>query len=223
MSATDVSVPTSCQQLSSAGIVRDVGRWAPDARGRLERAALQLYGEQGFDRTTVAEIAEAAGLTERSFFRHFADKREVLFYGAAALQGLLVNEVDNAPASAAPLEMITSALDAAATTVFEERRDFARQRQAVIAATPELQERELIKLATLATALADALRRRGVGDPAASLAAETGIAVFRVAFEAWTSDPRGPALSEHIRTSAAELREVTRSRRRPTIATRRRN
>jgi len=186
-----------------------MGRWAPDARGRLERAALELYGEQGYDSTTVAEIAERAGLTERTFFRHFADKREVLFFGAAALQAFLVNEVENAPVSAAPLEIITAALDAAAIAFFEEIRDFARQRQVIIAANAELRERELIKLAALAAALADALRRRGVSDPSASLAAEAGIAIFRIAFDAWTADPDELTLSEHIRASADELRVVT--------------
>ena len=193
-----------------------MGRWAPDARGRLERAALELYAEHGFDSTTVAEIARRAGLTERTFFRHFADKREVLFFGAAALQAFLVNEVDNAPASAAPIEMITAALDAAATAFFEEGRDFAWQRQAIIAANTELQERELIKLASLAAALADALRRRGVSDPAASLAAETGIAVFRVAFDAWADDVGELTLSENIRASVEELRVVTGGRRQTT-------
>jgi AcrR family transcriptional regulator len=186
-----------------------MGRWAPDARGRLERAALELYGENGFDSTTVAEIAERAGLTERTFFRHFADKREVLFFGVAALQAFLVNEVDNAPASAAPLEVITGALDASAAAFFEERRDFARQRQAIIAANAELQERELIKLAALSAALADALRRRRVSDPAASLAAEAGIAVLRIAFGAWADDDSKLTLSEHIRAAADELRAVT--------------
>ena len=186
-----------------------MGRWAPDARGRLERAALELYGEHGFDSTTVAEIAERAGLTERTFFRHFADKREVLFFGAAALQAFLVNEVDNAPPSARPIETVTAALDAAAAAFFEERRDFARQRQAIIAANAELQERELIKLAALAAALADALRRRDVSDPAASLAAEAGIAVFRIAFGAWAGDAGELTLSEHIRAAADELRVVT--------------
>jgi AcrR family transcriptional regulator len=186
-----------------------MGRWAPNARGRLERAALELYGEHGFDSTTVAEIAERAGLTERTFFRHFADKREVLFFGVAALQAFLVNEVDNGPASAAPLEVITSALDAAAVAFFEERRDFARQRQAIIAANAELQERELIKLAALSAGLAAALRRRGVSDPAASLAAEAGIAVLRIAFGAWAADGDELTLSEHIRAAADELRVVT--------------
>lgn len=190
-----------------------MGRWAPNARGRLEQAALELYGERGFESTTVAEIAERAGLTERTFFRHFADKREVLFWGAKTLQEFLVSRVDEAPASLSPIEAIIFALDKAASEIFDERRDFARRRQSIIAANPELQERELIKLAALASALADALRRRGVGDPAASLAAEAGIAVFKVAFEAWAHDAV-PArtgagkrsLSQAIRASVDELR-----------------
>ena len=76
-----------------------MGRWEPNARGRLEQAAMELYLERGFDQTTVAEIAERAGLTERTFFRHFADKREVLFAGAGALQELLVSAVAGAPDS----------------------------------------------------------------------------------------------------------------------------
>jgi len=186
-----------------------MARWAPDARGRLERAALELYGEHGYDATTVAEIAERAGLTERTFFRYFADKREVLFWGAGALQGFLVDAVDTAPASVAPLEAVVAALEAAADGIFEGRREMAGQRQAIIAAHPELQERELIKLARLAAALADALRRRGVGDPAAGLAAEAGVAAFRIAFEEWVHDRSGRTLSRCIRTSVEQLRQVT--------------
>jgi AcrR family transcriptional regulator len=185
-----------------------VGRWAPDARGRLEQAALELYGERGFESTTVAEIAERAGLTERTFFRHFADKREVLFGGAGALQEFLVGSVDGAPASLPPMEAIVAALDTAAAEIFEGRHEFAQRRQAVIAANPELQQRELIKLASLASALADALRRRGVGDLSSSLAAEAGIAVFRIAFDAWVDDSSERTLSECIRASVDELRRV---------------
>ncbi len=189
-----------------------MGRWAPDALGRLQKAAMELYGERGFESTTVAEIAERAGLTERTFFRHFADKREVLFWGAASLQAFLTNSVDNAPASLAPIEAITAALCAAGDDIFEERREFARQRQVVIAANPELHERELIKLASLASALADALRRRGVGDPASGLTAEAGIAVFKVAFDAWIHAAGKRTLSECIRGSMDELSRVTGSR-----------
>jgi AcrR family transcriptional regulator len=186
-----------------------VSRWEPDARGRLERAALELYSEGGFENTTVAEIAHRAGLTERTFFRHFADKREVLFARAGELQELLVGKVADASAASPPIEAITSALCEVTTELFEHRREPARRRQAVIAANAELRERELIKLATLADALADALRGRGVPDPAASLAAEAGIAAFKIAFERWVDDAGERSLSRLIRESMDELRFVT--------------
>ncbi len=187
---------------------RDMGRWQPDARGRLEQAALALYGERGFEQTTVAEIAKRAGLTERTFFRYFADKREVLFWGAGLLQDLLVSTVASAPDSAAPIDAVAAALEAAGA-LFQERRESVRQRQAVIAANAELQERELIKLASLASALASALRRRGVTDPAASLAAEAGIAVFRIAFERWITETSRQGLPQLVRESLDELKAVT--------------
>src|ERR1700759_3032064 len=136
---------------------RSMARWQPDSQSRLEEAALALYGERGVENTTVAEIAARAGLTERTFFRYFADKREVLFGGSGALQELLVDAVAKAPATAPPIAAVAAALDAAGA-LLEDRADRARQRHAVIAANTELQERELIKLATLAAALADALR-----------------------------------------------------------------
>jgi AcrR family transcriptional regulator len=185
-----------------------MGRWEPNARGRLEQAALELYVERGFEQTTVAEIARRAGLTERTFFRHFADKREVLFWGAGALQELLVHTVASAPDSAAPIDAVGVALEAAGAALGE-RREYARQRQAVIAASAELRERELIKLASLAAAMAEALRRRGVTDPAASLAAEAGIAVFRVAFEGWVSQTSERDLPGLIGESLDELKTVT--------------
>jgi AcrR family transcriptional regulator len=185
-----------------------MSRWEPDARGRLEQAALKLYIERGFEQTTVAEIAKRAGLTERTFFRHFTDKREVLFWGAGSLQALVVSTVANAPDSAAPIDATVAALEAAGA-LLQERREFSRQRQTIIAANPELQERELIKLATLASAIAEALRRRGVGDPAASLAAEAGIAVFRIAFERWINDTSQRDLPQLIRESLDALKAVT--------------
>ncbi len=169
---------------------------------------MELYGERGFDQTTVAEIAARAGLTERTFFRHFADKREVLFAGASALQDLLVDTVAGAPAGLSPIEAAAAGIGAAGAAI-QEGGALPRQRQAIIAASAELQERELIKLASLASALAGALRGRGVAEPAASLAAEAGIAVFRIAFERWVeeADPEDfPAL---IRASFGELRAVT--------------
>jgi AcrR family transcriptional regulator len=183
-------------------------RWQPNGRGRLELAALALYGERGFENTTVAEIAARAGLTERTFFRHFADKREVLFSGADALQELLVSNVAAAPDSIAPIDAVGAALEAAGA-LLQQRREYARQRQAIIAANTELQERELIKLASLASATADTLRRRGVSDPAASLTAEAGIAVFRIAFERWVQETNQRDLPELIRDSLNELKAVT--------------
>ena len=174
-------------------------RWEPNASGRLELAALELYGERGYDQTTVAEIAKRAGLTERTFFRYFADKREVLFYGSGMLQDRLVQGIDDAPAALSPIDAVGAALEAAAEPSSRSAASSSRQRQAIVAANPELQERELIKLATLSAALADALRRRGVTDPAASLAAEAGVAVFKVAFQRWV----GQAIHELPGTTSA--------------------
>jgi AcrR family transcriptional regulator len=184
---------------------RGVGRWEPNARSRLEQAALKLYVERGFEQTTVAEIAKEAGLTERTFFRHFADKREVLFGGSAALQDLLVGTVAEAADAATPIDAVAAALDAAGN-LLEQRREYARQRQSVIVAHADLQERELLKLAALASAMAEALRRRGVGDPAASLTAEAGVAVFKIAFERWVNQPGQRDLSRFIRESFDDLR-----------------
>jgi AcrR family transcriptional regulator len=188
-----------------------MGRWEPNARGRLQQAALELYSENGFEQTTVAEIAARAGLTERTFFRHFADKREVLFAGADQLKELLVEAVADASSSLAPLDAVAVSLEAAGAFL-QEGREYSRQRQAVIVANAELQERELIKLASLASAIADTLRRRGVGDPAASLSAEAGIAVFRIAFERWVADSNRQDLGQLIRSSFDELKAITAGR-----------
>jgi AcrR family transcriptional regulator len=190
---------------------RLMARWEPDSRGRLEQAAFALYAKKGFENTTVAEIARRAGLTERTFFRHFADKREVLFAGSGALQEQLVGPVARAPASAAPIDAIAAGLEAAGA-LLQERREVARQRQRIIAANPELQERELIKLASLAAALAETLRGRGVGEPAASLTAEVAIAVFRIAFERWVDEANDRDLPEIIRESLDEMKAVSAGR-----------
>ena len=172
---------------------------------------MELYLERGFEQTTVAEIAKRAGLTERTFFRYFTDKREVLFAGAGGLQELLVTALTDSPAATAPIDAVAGAFDAAAM-VFQPNREHSRQRQAIISANPELQERELIKLAALATALGDALRARGVPASAASLTAEAGIAVFKVAFERWISDANRRSFPELIRESFAELKAVAAGR-----------
>ncbi|HEX4832874.1 MAG TPA: TetR family transcriptional regulator [Trebonia sp.] len=184
-----------------------MSRWQPDARARLQEAALALYGERGYEETTVAEIAERAGLTKRTFFRYFADKREVLFWGSERLEQMMVAAIEAAPASASPLGLIGAALDAAAVR-FEEAREFAGPRHKIIAASPELRERELIKATSLATAMAGALRARGVGGAAAALAAHTGVTVMHVAFEQWVTDPGRAPFQQVARDALAELRDL---------------
>jgi AcrR family transcriptional regulator len=185
-----------------------MGRWEPDSRGRLQEAALALYSERGFDQTTAAQIAARAGLTERTFFRHFADKREVLFGGSVLLQERILAGVSGAPPEDGPLEAVAGGLAAAAAMLGESRRDLARQRHDVIAANPELRERELAKLADYAAGVANALRQRGVGEPQASLAADAGMTVFRVAMERWSTGDDDRDLAQVMQDSMAGLREV---------------
>jgi len=184
-----------------------MGRWEPNSRGRLAQAALTLYAEHGFEQTTAAEIARAAGLTERSFFRHFPDKREVLFYGIESVRDLIVAAVTDAPSSAGPMEAVGAALQAVGAMV-QDTPEIARQRYSVVSANAELRERELVKFAGIAAAMAAALRERGVRESAATLAAETGIVVYRVAFARWISEPGQPDLPAILRQSMAELKTL---------------
>ncbi len=185
-----------------------VSRWEPNARERLVEAALALYVEHGFEQTTVVEIAKRAGLAERTFFRYFTDKREVLFSGAELLEELLVEALRTVPDSVAPIDAVARALNTSAR-IFEERRDFAIRRQSVIAANRELQERELIKLASLSSALAKGLRARGTDELAADLVANAGIAVFKIAFERWIASGGTDDLAHLFDKCFAELKVVT--------------
>jgi AcrR family transcriptional regulator len=169
---------------------------------------MALYLEHGFEQTTVAEIAKRAGLTARTFFRYFADKREVLFAGSGELQEMLVHALDAAPDTASPIEAVGAALDAGGAALGQ-HRELSRQRQSVINANAELRERELIKMAALAAALADGLRRRGVPEPDASLTAEAGIVVLRVAFEQWVGAAEDADLAQTMREALDRLRTVT--------------
>jgi AcrR family transcriptional regulator len=187
---------------------RFMGRWEPDAAGRLREAALDLYVEQGFEQTTVAQIAERAGVTARTFFRHFSDKREVLFSGSEALEEAMVAALAAAPDGSAPLAAVAASLDVTGEFLGG-RLAHSRRRQAVIAANPELRERELNKMARLADALAQGLRDRGSADPEARLAAEVGVAVFRTGFERWVTGPDDGDLAEVLRESLAQVRELT--------------
>jgi AcrR family transcriptional regulator len=184
-----------------------MGRWEPNARGRLERAALELYREHGFEQTTVAQIAERAGLTKRTFFRHFVDKRDVLFSGAESLSETVVRAVREAPDSYSPLAAVAAGLEVA-VALLQDRREDAHDRRAVVGANAELRERELVKMGMLAAAVAEALRGRGVGERAASLAADTGITAFRVAFECWGREPETQELGPLFCDVLKELKAV---------------
>ena len=179
---------------------------ADTARQRLQTAAVELFGERGFDGTTAAEIAARAGVTERTFFRHFADKREVLFDGQAVLLDALLRAVRAAPDGEAPLATLFRAFRSV-RPLLEGNRSFAEPRHAVIVATPALQERELAKTAALAEALAEALRDRGVPDLRATLAAQTGMAAFAHVTIAWLNDP-DPGLAERLDRAERDLRAL---------------
>jgi AcrR family transcriptional regulator len=194
-----------------------MARWEPDARGRLEKAAMELFQERGYVRTTVEEIAARAGLTERTFFRYFADKREVLFSGSKELEKSIVDRIESAPLEASPLGAVAAAFEGAGAEL-QDRRDFryVRARYALVTKHAEIQERELIKLASLALAVTKALRARGVSEPAASLAAEAGIAVFKIGFERWVTERKPHDFAAHIRAAIDALKEVAAERKTPT-------
>jgi AcrR family transcriptional regulator len=164
-----------------------MGRWEPNAGERLERAALALFTERGYDATTVAEIADRAGLTKSTFFRHFADKREVLFGPPNMLADRFSDAIRSAPPAATAIDCIAGALESAAPGYTPDRRDLAQQRQAVIAASSELQERALLKQASLVSFMADALCARGTEETTARLAAELGILAFNTARSRWAA------------------------------------
>ena len=186
-------------------------RWEPGAKERLRGAALDLYLQQGFEATTVADIARSVGLTERTFFRHYADKREVLFDGQDLLRATMVDGVESAPGAATPLELVGGALAATAALFPNERRGYSRRRQAVIGANPALHERELLKLAGLAAALGSALRDRGVPEPAATIAAQSGVTVFAVAFAQWIAEGETRPFTEIGRQGLTTLADLART------------
>jgi AcrR family transcriptional regulator len=184
-----------------------MGRWLPDAHGRLARAALELYSEQGFEQTTALEIAERAGVTERTFFRYFADKREVLFQGSDELQRTIVESIAAAPESSRPIDIVIAALEQAGTAFLDVAH--SRRRATIIAANPALQERELLKFSTVISGIAEALRQRGVTDPSAMLVAEIGVTVFKISFESWIAGNPSEDWTECIRMTVLHLRAVT--------------
>ncbi|MEJ2870899.1 helix-turn-helix domain-containing protein [Actinomycetospora sp. OC33-EN08] len=181
-----------------------MARWEPDARLRLVRAAVELYAEQGYEATTVAQVAERAGLTKATFFRHFPDKREVLFAGQEQHATLLADGAAAAPDAASPLEAVAAALDHTTASFPPEQRDFGPRLRAIVGSTDELRERAAFKRAHLIAALTDALHRRGIPDPTATLAAELGVEAFHRAYDRW-SDGGGPSFGDLARAELQAL------------------
>jgi len=185
-----------------------MARWEPNTRERLVRAALDLFTEQGYDATTVSEIAErAGGLTKMTFFRHFPDKREVLFAAGQEVHSRLIADAIAAAAdSATPLQAVAAALDAVTATFTDDRRELAARLRAVIAANSELRERAEFKRAGLTEAMAQALEKRGVAELTASVAAELGIGAFYRAFGQWADPASRQTLTDLTRDALHELR-----------------
>lgn len=181
-------------------------RWEPDARLRLVSAALHLFSEQGYDRTTVAEIADRAGLTKSTFFRYFPDKREVLAAGQETLSQLLTEGIASAPADASPLAAVAAGLERAAGAMTPLNRELGPRLRAVIAASAELQQRDALKQVGLAAAMTDALRGRGVPDRSAAVAAELGVLAFKEAYAEWLAADSEQELGELARKALDDLR-----------------
>jgi AcrR family transcriptional regulator len=199
--------------MTSAAVITkldSVARWEPGAQERLQQAALELFATHGFEQTTATEIAQAVGLTERTFFRHFSDKREVLFHGQDRMVQAFLDGVRSAPPDASPLETVACALHSAAAFFSDERRTFSRTRQSVIEQNPALRERERHKLADLATVVADALRARGVVEPAATLAAQSAVTVFGIAFGQWIREGERRSLGDIEAEVMSELLALAR-------------
>jgi AcrR family transcriptional regulator len=184
-------------------------RWEPGARERLQAAALELFATHGFEQTTAAEIAQSVGLTERTFFRHFSDKREVLFYGQEQFLQAFIDGVHAAPPDVSPLGVIASALHTVGSFFPDERRPYSRMRQSVIDQNPALREREQHKLAGLATTVAEALHARGIREPTATLAAQSGATVFTVAFSQWIREGETRSLVDIAADVLHDLRSLT--------------
>jgi AcrR family transcriptional regulator len=187
---------------------RIMGRWEPDAQGRLRRAAVELFAERGVEATTVAAIADRAGVTERTFFRYFTDKREVLFTDQGQFAAGFVAGVRNSPVEASPLDAVAAGLREGIGFFTPDQRDRSRVRASVIATNPGLQERELLKMSSLADDMAAALRDRGVSEPSATIAAWAGIAIFGVAFATWLEDGETRDLPELVEDGIGALRAL---------------
>lgn len=177
---------------------------AANARERFESAALALFRERGYAGTTVPEIAARAGLTERTFFRYFADKPEVLFWRAGEFETVMVDAVARAPAAATPTAALFAGFEAIGEVLDATRADIA-VRHALVAAHPEFRARDLLKKQELTSAVDRALRARGIDEAEAHLASEIGITVWRVALDRWTRDEAGASFADHTREAFKQL------------------
>ena len=182
-----------------------VSRWAPDARERLETAALDLFVENGYEETTVAQIAERAGLNRATFFRHFADKREVLFGGEDVLAGLFGDAIRGASPDATLTECLQAAFAAAGNAMTPQQRARAARRVLVVAANTEVQERGLLKHARIAGSIGAALRARGADELTARLGAEVGMLAFRIAVERWLGSGDDEPFALHAAAAVTDL------------------
>jgi AcrR family transcriptional regulator len=182
-----------------------MSRWAPDARERLETAALDLFVENGYEETTVAQIADRAGLNRATFFRHFADKREVLFGGDDVLAELFADGIRTAPPDATVTECLQAAFAAAGPAMTPHQRARAAKRVLVVAANSEVQERGLLKHARIARSISTALRERGTDELTARLGAEVGMLAFSIAVERWMGSDDGDPFPAHAAAALSDL------------------
>ena len=190
-----------------------MARWEPGVRERLVVAAVDLFTEQGYDATTVAQIAERAGVTKSTFFRHFSDKREVLVAGQETLSRLLAEGIAEAPVGASPLEAVAAGLERASSAMGPMNRELGPRLKAAIAASAELQERDALKAVSLAAAMTAALIARGVPDPTAHLAGELGVLAFKLGFSEWSEGDRYAEneLAKYTLAALDELRAASAS------------
>ncbi|MFZ6991886.1 TetR/AcrR family transcriptional regulator [Curtobacterium sp. RRHDQ66] len=187
-----------------------MARWEPGARERLVLAAVDLFSEQGYDETTVTQIAERAGVTKSTFFRHFPDKRELLVAGQETLSRLLASGIAEAPADATPLDAVAAGLQRASDEMGPMNRELGPRLKAAVAASAELQERDALKSVGMAAAMTEALVARGVGAAPARLASEMGVLAFKQGFDRWSGGDRSDddRLDHHTLTALSELREA---------------
>ena len=188
-----------------------MARWQPGARERLVLAAVDLFAEQGYDATTVTQIAERAGVTKSTFFRHFPDKRELLVAGQDTLSRLLAEGITDAPETATPLEAVAAGLQRASSAMGPMNRELAPRLKAAITASKELQERDTLKSVGLAKAMTEALVARDTPTPVAHLAAELGLLAFKQGYAAWTSVDDDSDLATHALAALDALKAATTS------------